>query len=84
MMSAKELQQRADTLARFFGVYFVGQEPSLIGTVLADLMSTFLLNHKVPDDLAQQERLREGILRTWCETVRELVAAAEMQGATKQ
>lgn len=76
--------RRASTMAQFIGMYFVGQEPGFIGSVLADLMTTFLCSHKIPNDLAEQDKLREEILATWCETVRELVAVAEGKGATKQ
>lgn len=63
---------------------FVGQDPGVIGDCLAELMSVFLLNHKIPDDLAHQERLREEILKTWCDAVRELVAAQEATEETIQ
>jgi hypothetical protein len=42
--------------------------------VLAELMSTFLLNHQVPNDLQRQKQIREEILTEWCATVRGLVA----------
>lgn len=65
-------------MANFIGSrFFAGQDPGVIGACLAELMSVFLINHKIPDDLAHQERLREEILKTWCDSVRELVAAAE-------
>lgn len=56
---------------------FSGQRPEVIGAVLAELMSVFLLNHRIPDDLGRQEQLREEILKDWCDTVRALVAAEE-------
>jgi hypothetical protein len=37
-------------------------------------MSTFLLNHQVPNDLQRQAQIREEILTEWCATVRGLVA----------
>jgi|HubBroStandDraft_6_1064221.scaffolds.fasta_scaffold458879_3 hypothetical protein len=52
---------------------FSGQSPPVIGAVLADLMSTFLLNHCVPNDLIRQAQIREEILTEWCVTVRGLV-----------
>ena len=55
---------------------FAGQPPPVISAVLAELMSTFLLNHQIPSDPAMQEGLREEILSEWCDTVRQLVAAA--------
>jgi hypothetical protein len=53
---------------------FAGQKPPIIGAVLAELMSTFLLNHQVPNDLQRQAQIREEILTEWCATVRGLVA----------
>jgi hypothetical protein len=53
---------------------FAGQKPPVIGAVLAELMSTFLLNHQVPNDLQRQKQIREEILTEWCATVRGLVA----------
>lgn len=53
---------------------FAGKPPQIIAAVLAELMSTFLINHKIPADLARQEALREEILADWCATVRDLVA----------
>ena len=53
---------------------FAGQRPELISAVLAELMSTFLLNHKIPNDLVRQKALREEMLTEWCATVRDLVA----------
>jgi hypothetical protein len=53
---------------------FVGQRPDLIAAVLAELMSNFLLNHRIPNDLARQTQIREEILTEWCATVRDLVA----------
>jgi hypothetical protein len=53
---------------------FAGRPPHIIGAVLAELMSTLLLNHQVPSDRAKQEALREEILTEWCATVRGLVA----------
>lgn len=64
--------------------FFSGQDPEVIGACLADLMSIFLHNHQIPDDLARQERLREQILTTWCDTVRQLVAAQDATGETIQ
>lgn len=54
-----------------------GQDPEIIGAVLAELMATFLLNHKIPADLKAQTALREDILNEHCKTVRELVAVQE-------
>ena len=53
---------------------FDGQPPPVISAVLAELMSTFLLNHQIPSDPKRQAELREEILTFWCETVRDLVA----------
>lgn len=64
--------------------FFAGQDPGVIGACLAELMSVLLLNHKIPDDLAKQERLRETILTTWCDSVRQLVAAQDATGETIQ
>ena len=54
--------------------FFAGKPPAVISAVLAELMSTFLLNHKIPNDLVRQEELREEILTIFCATVRDLVA----------
>ena len=54
--------------------FFAGQPPAVISAVLAELMSTFLLNHQIPSDPKRQAELREEILTFWCETVRDLVA----------
>lgn len=59
------------------GQLFAGQKPEIIGGVLAELMSTFLLNHKIPSDLPRQEQLREEILTDWCVVVRQLVAVQD-------
>lgn len=64
-------------MAALVGQFFAGREPQIIGAVLAELMSIFLLNHKIPDDQAHQDQLREEILKEWCDTVRQLVAVAE-------
>ena len=53
---------------------FAGKPPQIIAAVLAELMSTFLINHKIPSDPKRQAELREEILTFWCETVRALVA----------
>jgi hypothetical protein len=53
---------------------FAGQSPPVIGAVLAELMSTFLLNHQIPSDPKRQAELREEMLTEWCATVRGLVA----------
>jgi hypothetical protein len=53
---------------------FAGERPVIIGAVLAELMSTLLLNHRIPNDLKREAKLREEILTQWCETVRTLVA----------
>jgi hypothetical protein len=53
---------------------FAGQPPHYIAAVLAELMSTLLLNHRIPDDAKREAELREEILTQWCETVRALVA----------
>ena len=54
--------------------FFAGKSPAVISAVLAELMSTFLLNHQIPSDPKRQAELREEILTFWCETVRALVA----------
>lgn len=85
VMSASKQSEASHQMAEFIGYhFFAGREPGVIGAVLAQLMATFLGNHKIPDDLAKQERLREEMLTMWCDTVRELIAADEMEKATKQ
>lgn len=75
----------AIAMAGFIGSrFFAGQDPGVIGACLAELMATLLANHKIPDDRAKQERLREQILKHWCDSVRELVAAEEANGETIQ
>jgi hypothetical protein len=80
MPAQRRLADRAETLqvqlmATAIGNHvFAGQAPPIIGAVLAELMSTFLLNHQVPNDLQRQKQIREEILTEWCATVRGLVA----------
>jgi len=64
--------------------FFAGQSPPIIGAVLAELMSTFLLNHQVPNDLQRQKQIREEILTEWCATVRGLVAVEDNPSETLQ
>lgn len=85
MRSVAKQTEDSHQIAAFIGYHFLaGREPGVIGAVLADLMATFLGNHKIPDDLAKQERVRAELLTMWCDTVRELIAAGEMEKATKQ
>lgn len=62
---------------------FAGRPPQIIAAVLADLMSTLLINHKIPDDLAAQKTLRDEILTEWCATVRQIVALEDDPPATE-
>jgi hypothetical protein len=64
--------------------FFSGQKPPIISAVLAELMATFLLNHKVPADLQRQWQIREEILTIFCDTVRHLVAVEENPSETLQ
>jgi hypothetical protein len=80
MPAQRRLADRAETLQVQLMVtaignhVFAGQAPPIIGAVLAELMSTFLLNHRIPSDLKRQAALREEMLTDWCATVRDLVA----------
>ena len=51
---------------------------------LADLMATFLCNHKIPADPAHEADLRTNLLTQWCETVWQLVAVNDGRSETKQ
>lgn len=76
--------QQAQKLSAIMGAFLVDQEPGVIGSALAELMSRFLACHRIPDDPVKQDHLRTEILRTWCETVRALVVAQEADGAKLQ
>lgn len=83
MISAEDMAEeteRARQIAAMTGIFFVGQAPGVIGSALAELMGMFLSNHKIPHDLAEQDKLRKDILQTWCETVWELVAVNDGEG----
>lgn len=64
-------------------VFFAGEKPQIISAVLAELMSTLLLNHRIPSDRKRETELREEILATWLETVRALVAVQTDPPATE-
>lgn len=81
---ADEQAQRASQIVTMTSLFFVGQEPGVIGSALADLMATFLCNHKIPTDPAHEADLRVKLLSQWCETVWQLVAVNDGRGATKQ
>lgn len=74
----------ANEISAFFGAIFAGREPGVIGSVLADLMATFLTNHKIAHDAEAEAHLRTELLRVWCETVWQLVAEHEGGTETKQ
>ena len=81
---AAEQAQRASQIVAMTSLFFTGQEPGVIGSVLADLMATFLCNHKIPADPAHEADLRTKLLTQWCETVWQLVAVIEGRSETKQ
>jgi hypothetical protein len=81
---ADEQAVRAQQIVTMTSLFFTGQEPGVIGSALAELMATFLTNHKIPQNVAAEADLRAEILRTWCETVWELVAVNEGRSETKQ
>jgi hypothetical protein len=65
---------RALAVAHMCGKVLEGEGPGVQGAALAELMSIFLLGHKIPGDLEAQGELRTEILEEWCKTVRQLVA----------
>jgi len=81
---ADEQAVRAQQIVVMTSLFFTGQEPGVIGSALADLMATFLCNHKIPNDPAHEADLRTKLLTQWCETVWQLVAVNEGRSETKQ
>lgn len=81
---ADEQATRAGQIVAMTSFFFTGQEPGVIGSALADLMATFLSNHKIPNDAAREADLRAKLLAQWCETVWSLVAVNDGRGETKQ
>ena len=75
---------QAQAIAAFCGMLLAGEEPGVIGSVLADLMSAFLVSHVIKTDAAAEAHLRTELLTQWCETVWKLVAMKESGGQRKQ
>ena len=75
---------QAQAIAAFCGMLLSGEEPGVIGSVLADLMSAFLVSHVIKTDAAAEAHLRTELLTQWCETVWKLVAMKESGGQRKQ
>lgn len=78
-MKLDPLTDRALFLASLCDPIFDGEDPGAIGGALAELMSIFLIGHKIAD-ANEQHALREEILRTWLEAVHELLALHERGG----
>jgi hypothetical protein len=70
---AHEKTDHALALAALCGVVFAGEDPDCIGAALADVMATFLRNHKMIGDPRGEREMREAILEQWVKTVRDLV-----------
>lgn len=83
-MKLDEQAARSRAIAALCSMAFTGEEPGVIGSALADLMATFLTNHKIAHDAVAEAHLRTELLRMWCETVWQLVAADEGGTETKQ
>jgi hypothetical protein len=76
--------EKSQRLAAFLGKILGDEEPGVIGSVLADLMSAFLVSHIIKTDAAAEADMRTKLLTTWCETVWQLVAVKEGAGERKQ
>lgn len=76
--------ERAQAIIECVSPLFDGQQPGVIGSVLAELMARFLCCHKIPSDAAREADLRATLLRHWCETVWSLTALNEGGSETKQ
>ena len=86
-MSKAEAARQAEqsqSITVFFGTILAGEEPGVIGSVLAELMSAFLVSHVIKTDAAAEANMRTKLLTTWCETVWQLVAVKEGAGERKQ
>jgi hypothetical protein len=81
---AEQQAQRAQQITAMTAMFFVGQEPGVVGSVLAELMATFLSNHVVPNNAAKEADLRAKLLAQWCETVWSMVAVNDGMSETKQ
>lgn len=86
-MSKAEAARQAEhsqSITAFFGMILGGEEPGVIGSVLAELMSAFLVSHTIKTDAAAEAELRTNLLAEWCETVWALTALKEGGSETKQ
>jgi len=72
-----EVRIAAD-LAELIGRQCLAGRPAEIqGAVLADLLATWLIGHRVPGDPEAQAAMREELLQLHIATVRKLVVAAD-------
>lgn len=71
---------RALAIAHMCGMVLRGEGPGVQGAALAELMSTFLRGHQIPNDPKGERELREVMLQQWCKTVRELVEIHGREG----
>ena len=76
--------QTAQQIVAMVSLFFTGQQPGVIGSTLAELMATFLVNHQIPNDPERELDLRTKLMAQWCETVWHLVAVHEGRSAVKQ
>jgi hypothetical protein len=70
---AMEQTDRALALAAMCGVVFSGEHPLCVGAALAEVMATFLRNHKIVDDPRGEDAMREAVFQHWIKTVRDLL-----------
>jgi hypothetical protein len=72
-----------DELTRKIMPHLAGQDPELVGGVLADLLAIFLAGHVVVGSKPETDKLREDVLAIHLEAVRQLVTInAELMGTT--
>jgi len=81
---AAEQATRAQQIIAITSHFLSGQEPGVVGSVLADLMAMYLVSHQIPTDPMNEHDMRTTLLAHWCETVWKLVAINERGDATKQ
>ena len=81
---ADEKATRAQQIIVITSHFLEGQEPGVVGSVLADLMAMYLVSHKIPTDPMNEHDMRTDLLAHWIETVWKLVAINERGDATKQ
>jgi hypothetical protein len=64
---------RALALSAMCNMVFAGENGNVVGVALADLMSTYLRSHRIPGDPKGEREMREAMLVSWTDTVRDLV-----------